>query len=873
MAKVYLDSTDTAFTVASSNVEVFGASGTQAVTVNSASLTGVKFDQNVESVVFAGNTSDYRYQQAGASLKVYDSTGAKLIATVATQADADGTQLTFANGTVKAALDASSVMKFGDVTVNDSAPVTVTPTTISTTTTSTGTTVATGSVFTLSTAADVLGPNSTSATAKTTSGDDTVYGLTASSLTSSDVIDASGGTDKLVADYDLGAGDLTIAPVLTSVEDVTLKATGTTNAAKTLTFDAANSTGITSVTFDTVVGGATAMALVAQNLGSGVSLGIKNATSAAGADTYTFKYADAALSGSADTVTLNVTANTTATGAVVIQNTTSTATGSGAETVSIVTSGTGTSAASTLASVSSNDGGATSVLKTLKIAGTSNLTISNTLDFAGTTGGTIDASGMSGNLTLTATSGNEPITFTGGSGKNTITVANGSDTLTGGANDDTFTIGTGNDTVTGGAGNDTVNVTVAGLTTGSTADVINLGDGTRDAIMFSDPATLNSATVSSTNLTAIAAVSGLEVIGSSAADVTAIDAGYFTQTIYRLTGSLAKDLAVTNVAGDTLELRSNIAANTNSALTVSGALPNQTFGLEFNGAASTVIYSKDGAGADAGLAIASGISTVNIVSTTTATSTTGLVNGISAHNDATLDATAATNATYAVNNVSAGSIKLTGNVDFKIDGGKTAGFSKAIDFDASAFTGKLTIVGSESADVIKGGTAKDTITGGLLGDVLTGGTGDDSFVLAFTKTNATANDSLTATYDKITDFTKAATSTAASGFDTITVTEAGATAITVTANVTAAAGVTNGIKNGKFTFDKAAATSLSDAITKVGADVATSCASVVFEYGGNSYLYIDSDAGTGTAKDMLVELTGVTGLSGVSVAAGVFTIY
>ena len=324
---------------------------------------------------------------------------------------------------------------------------------------------------------------------------------------------------------------------------------------------------------------------------------------------------------------------------------------------------------------------------------------------------------------------------------------------------------------------------------------------------------------------------------------------------------------MSNVAGDTLVLRTGIAAATATALAVTGALPNQTFGLELAGSASMVLVSKDAVAGDAALSISSGVSTVNILSTTTATSTTGISNTLESKTGAV-----ASNSKYVVDNSSAGSFVLTGNVDFNIQNGKVAGFSKAVDFNASAFTGKLTISGSESADIIKGGSGKDTIAGGLGADLLTGGAGDDTFSFVFTAGNATANDSLTATYDKISDFTKGSSASATTGLDFIKVVDATPTTMTVKANVTAVANATNGVKDGVFTFDKAAATSLSDAISKVGADVATAGASVVFSYGGNSYLFIDSDGTTATAKDMLIELTGVTGVSFLGVSTGVFTI-
>ena len=102
MAKLFLESTDTRATVSDNNVSVYGASNDQVVVING-SLTGVVLDSNVERVQFTGSTTDYKYVQAGTDLKVYNATG-DLVSTIGLQDDTTGTQLTFANGTVKAAI-------------------------------------------------------------------------------------------------------------------------------------------------------------------------------------------------------------------------------------------------------------------------------------------------------------------------------------------------------------------------------------------------------------------------------------------------------------------------------------------------------------------------------------------------------------------------------------------------------------------------------------------------------------------------------------------------------------------------------------------------------------------------------------------------
>lgn len=54
------------------------------------------------------------------------------------------------------------------------------------------------------------------------------------------------------------------------------------------------------------------------------------------------------------------------------------------------------------------------------------------------------------------------------------------------------------------------------------------------------------------------------------------------------------------------------------------------------------------------------------------------------------------------------------------------GFSNAVNLNASTFTGRLTVSGSPSNDVMTGGSGDDTITGGAGADTLDGGAGTDT---------------------------------------------------------------------------------------------------------------------------------------------------
>jgi len=167
---------------------------------------------------------------------------------------------------------------------------------------------------------------------------------------------------------------------------------------------------------------------VFDNVASVTDAAMKN-----GAGDLTLTYLAAATTGTADVQNLAV-ANTTA----------GTFTANGTETIAITTS----LAKSTLANVASD------ALTKVTVAGDQNLTISNAIDFvAGTNNdttidATIDASGLTGKLNVTADQNDHSIT--GGSGDDTINMVG---------------LLTKNDHIDGGAGADTLTLDQAALTT------------------------------------------------------------------------------------------------------------------------------------------------------------------------------------------------------------------------------------------------------------------------------------------------------------------------------------------------------------------------------------------------------------------------
>jgi len=267
-----------------------------------------------------------------------------------------------------------------------------------------------------------------------------------------------------------------------------------------------------------------------------------------------------------------------------------------------------------------------------------------------------------------------------------------------------------------------------------------------------------------------------------------------------------------------------------------------------------------------------------------------------------------TNATINVTSSLTGSTAVVHN---NLDLGTVVGTNATI--NASAFAGNLTVTaasgnvtitgglgadnltGGAGTDSISGGAGADVITGGAAKDTLSGGAGRDSFVIG------TAGHSGATTYDTIAGFGKA----------TIAITAAQVTAMTDTAAFQATATATGGAEadmlNLVGTAALRAATSAIDVNAAVTGNPATTanlsakgvvtiatgaaavdtlaewvavadlCATTnsqvaVFEFGGNTYVFMQ-----GTTDDV-VELTGVTGVTGVvivgsAVAAAVGDIF
>ena len=136
--KVFLADDDT-FTAANNNLSIFGSTGLETLNIlgylpiTEEILNGIEIDQNIEIVNFSLSTSDYLFSQAGNALKVFDSSGEVLIATIPVQED--GTDLSFGDGSefFTVTLSSAAIMKIGDVVIGSSTTPLITDSRTSTT--------------------------------------------------------------------------------------------------------------------------------------------------------------------------------------------------------------------------------------------------------------------------------------------------------------------------------------------------------------------------------------------------------------------------------------------------------------------------------------------------------------------------------------------------------------------------------------------------------------------------------------------------------------------------------------------------------------------------------------------------------------------
>jgi Ca2+-binding RTX toxin-like protein len=515
------------------------------------------------------------------------------------------------------------------------------------------------------------------------SGNDTFDGSQSTNgtntLTALDSLDGGGGTDTLSAVVNGGAA---IAPALLKDIEV-ISITSVTNNGSGINL--AGATGVTTVNLNGSSAGA-----VATGLGNtSIALSMKNTAQDA-----TFTFTDAALAGTADTV--SVTVENVSAGTLLIQPTGG-ATTNGAETISIQSTGSG---ANVLTGI--NDGAATSLTKVI-VTGAQRLTTGDLL----ATVKTLDASGNSAGVTAGLTSG--------------------VDTVTGGAGNDSFTFKTtaGNVSAVGGAGNDTFTFDGAGNQFNA-SDTVDGGDGTNDKLV------LNTAGAEAVG-SALTRLTNIEHVELSNAAAGAVNYTFFGSGVNQVTyaaGVANTGAQTVNTGSTTLNLKGT-ANTTGMTVTADGTGTADSVRITF--ADATAAFAATGnitANGVETLTIdvnraAQAITTGNVVMTGTAGTATTLIFtggfGFSNASDAT------TNGLLEAKTINASAMTVAAtDTGLTMTAAATTNTAQTIIGSGA----RDALIGTSGNDSIDGGAGNDSITSGAGNDTIIGGSGNDTITMA-----------------------------------------------------------------------------------------------------------------------------------------------
>ncbi|MCJ8510523.1 DUF4214 domain-containing protein [Rhizobium lemnae] len=471
---------------------------------------------------------------------------------------------------------------------------------------------------------------------------------------------------------------------------------------------------------------------------------------------------------------------------------------------------------------------------TVNLNGTADLTVNGvstdvTVNVAGAATSALKINATGANSTIALTNTGASLASLTLSGDKNLSIAESIGSLktinasaaTGNVTIDQSGLGTDNQlTFTGGAGNDKIIFKQAFLTGGTSGDVLDGGAGT-DTLQINDTAPV---------YTAINAAKNFEVLALGTTGAT-VDVAQVT--------ALTK-FAVENTGTTTFQNSSNTttyAVNTSAnvtAVNVGNAVGQTTADITLTNSDTT------GANHTVGTLTLTGASNINLTSANNGTAAntntiTSLVNGDNS------------------NIVVKGAADLT----FTLANGTSVGSA----VDASAFTGKLVVTGSNFGDVIKGGTGADTITGGAGADTLTGGAGNDTFkfaTLAVTQSGFAAGNTTTSNIDKITDFV----GNGAQAGDTIQFgvgANAFGAALQFTTNTVANVTAVTVATAADFTaltaaVQAASAGVASNATTAQVYDVTVSAGALA-----GRYVILNDDTNTIQASDTIISVTGATG--------------
>ncbi|SOD98747.1 beta strand repeat-containing protein [Caenispirillum bisanense] len=616
----------------------------------------------------------------------------------------------------------------------------------------------TGSTFTLTANADNLNG---------TSGNDTFGGInnaTTTQFSAVDSISGGAGTDTLSLELNASyAGGAKITGIeVMSVTSTVTDGVGTAGG----TFNLTGISGLTTIRNNGSANNATGGNDVQQftNVASAANVEVLNTDG----DTRVV-YADAAVAGAADAVTLTLNNVAQANAAAVSLNTTSTTTGAtGIETLNVVLAGAAGTAAN---SVTLNTNAAASLSKVV-VSGSSagNLTMGTNIT---TTATTIDASAASGAITLAGI----------GAAAHTITLGSGNDSVDMGGNL------TSADTVKGGTGTDTIASTAANWNTLNTAGAVLTSVTEFETLRVTDDA------ASGVNATIDASLVGAVNLRLAAQ----AQAGGETVTVNNLGGSTgtASVRLDGSVAGVTLNVKDATLPGTANVvnLDVRGTSATSTFTM--NGVETVNVDASNATTAHT-LAMTDGaLTTLKIVNTGAATFNTG-----------TLGAN--------VSSVDASGVTGAGAVTITLNGTANSGAT------VTGSAGADTITGSNQLDVINAGAGNDVIIQSLGNDRINVGTGTDDFRMgdlgdkntAITITGGTTIDTVAEGFDIVTGMSAGDTIRMAANYTGVGAAAANTAVTAVAFNTTFADNGANLVRgtynssNGQFVISATGADSL-----------------------------------------------------------------
>lgn len=568
-------------------------------------------------------------------------------------------------------------------------------------------------------------------------------------------------------------------------------------------------------------------------------------------------YKDSATLGTTDALAVNLNG---VTAAVTLTAQTTTANTGGIEVFNVNSTGANNTAVVTLAGALQT--GVT--VQTVVVTGDKNLKLAVADSMT-----TVNASALTGNLQATL-SNTANFTATGGSGNDRFDFASAL---------------TSSDKVNGGAGVDRIAFT--GITSSNLATAVNAKTGTVNNISNVEVLeyTGTAAYALDASLVTVAGLTGYATSGVVSGVAASSAAGSVGFAVTNQTNSNTFSFENNVTGGNGAYIASAAGGAGSAAVTFAPQVDNGSNVVDLSLTAATLqggLGGKTSAAAGAGgvgLDV-SGFETVNIHSLKAATGTT--TNAIAGGTYATATVAAGSEGTGGSSTASA--IIAAANTVFNIDGSNdinlgsisntaTATGAASVTINAGTLTGKLTVATGSSADTIVGGTNVNTITlnGGVDAVDITKSTAKADVI-----TLASAAGTSSTLLPTIAGFTAAATTgDKLDILNTATVrADVAAGAVTGVTNLTAS--VTNGIVS--FAGSAAATATLAD---KVNAVYSTNVLgtvqynTVAFEHAGNTYVCEQGDT-TATflaATDLIVQLTGLTGVTALGGALAANTIF